>query len=197
MRHSPHPAEVVPRNVSRDARLVRSIGPLWQRVTDGTRTPTSRALPCDGRGIGGTRMGFDLCEPAMMGHRPPAISHTQRRDRARAEPPTQWPSMKPLGTWGDLDHPMTAPGTLPGPLSWWVLQPSAPSTILTTLSFFGHMCAKLFSLFLSPRPPYPPLSLPPPPPPPLPPLPPPPPPSPLLLPSSTPPPLPFSLSLFS
>ena len=55
-------------------------------------------------------MGFDLCEPAMMGHRPPAISHTQRRDRARAKPPTQWPSMKPLGTWGDLDHPMTAPG---------------------------------------------------------------------------------------
>src|SRR5258705_10461218 len=65
---------------------------------------------CDGHGSGGTRMGFDLCEPATMGHRRAALSHTQRRDRARGEPPTQWPSMKPLETWGDLDHPMTAPG---------------------------------------------------------------------------------------
>jgi hypothetical protein len=78
------------------------------RTADGQ--PQYVHVRCDGRGSGGTRMGFDLCEPATMGHRPPVLSHTQRRDRAWGESPTLWPSMKPLGTWGDLDHPLTAPG---------------------------------------------------------------------------------------
>jgi len=90
MRHSPHPAQLAQRNVSRDARLVRSIGPLWQRVADGTRTPTSRALPCDGHGSGGTWTRFDARDLAAIGTRPPDRSQAAIYYMLCDTPPPAW-----------------------------------------------------------------------------------------------------------
>jgi hypothetical protein len=53
--------------------------------------------------------------------------HTQRRDRTRGESPTLWSSMKLLGTWGDLDHPLTAPGYPSRPIV--VVGPAAVGSI--------------------------------------------------------------------